>query len=770
MKLIQNENTVLLDDNSGQGQSKQMTIALSAKAFDILSSSLYKNKVRAIIRELSTNAWDAHVAAGNLEQPFEIQLPTNLDPTFYIRDYGTGMDEQTVFEVYNSLFASTKTATNDQAGCLGLGSKTPFSYTDQVTVTSIQDGTLKVYNIMKGNDGIPTLAKMAELSTDEPNGLKVQFAVNNQDCNSFLNEAEFVFTTFISGPPPKLLNTNLDARKLSGQLSRLSSNLLAMTRSSRYGYLSIIQGNVCYPVEREFLNEDLKNSLNHIDSGAYSYFIEVPIGTVDFTPSREALTGSKENYARLTPHLLHLEEHITQYFKDALGRYTQDDYTARWFISERRQAKKNSGIFSEYFFRKLCDENGLDGREIVRDAQYQTPDIKDLVDSLGLEVEKGYFGKGSYAQMVISLQTIREDEPDTSQPPVPTRQLKKGVPHNWSVGHPSDYETVDVYPMVSVHKSSHLMLANLWKSSSRTEIVLVDEKSAFRARMKSHYSGCEVARIVVKNYLQAPQDAAKLISLLPHIKVVKTSEIPNTRAAAGIRKAPKKQRWFVPFGKHESLANSELQTIEDMGMDPEDIFYYVVKSGDVTLGVDYGPNLVDDLFAEGIICSKNVVVIGSQRNIDKLLEVYPNAESLGKSVRNWFRDNYSYHEIRKLAKFSNHLNPSGGGSRQALQALFGKLTAEETESYFLGKKWAYFLTKSQTNLYDTVGRFFKVLDTVYREEHSKENSILSATADLYKRLENRFPLVTSYGRLDYNDKARRNALKLMKLKRREEND
>lgn len=40
-------------------------IQASAKAFEILSSNIYTNKVRAVIREYNCNAYDAHVAAGN---------------------------------------------------------------------------------------------------------------------------------------------------------------------------------------------------------------------------------------------------------------------------------------------------------------------------------------------------------------------------------------------------------------------------------------------------------------------------------------------------------------------------------------------------------------------------------------------------------------------------------------------------------------------------------------------------------------------------------
>jgi len=72
---------------SNVGEIGEFRIRNSAKAFNILSSGLYANKIKAIIRELSCNAIDSHTAAGTT-QPFEVHLPTTLEPWFSIRDFG----------------------------------------------------------------------------------------------------------------------------------------------------------------------------------------------------------------------------------------------------------------------------------------------------------------------------------------------------------------------------------------------------------------------------------------------------------------------------------------------------------------------------------------------------------------------------------------------------------------------------------------------------------------------------------------------------------
>ena len=50
---------------SGVSRESTFKIAASAQAFDILSSKLYTDVKLAIVRELSTNAYDAMVEAGN---------------------------------------------------------------------------------------------------------------------------------------------------------------------------------------------------------------------------------------------------------------------------------------------------------------------------------------------------------------------------------------------------------------------------------------------------------------------------------------------------------------------------------------------------------------------------------------------------------------------------------------------------------------------------------------------------------------------------------
>src|SRR5208282_3082230 len=99
----------------------------------------------------SCNAWDAHVMAGKGDLSFEIHLPTDFEPVFRITDYGTGLSHEDVMNLYCTYFATNKNDSNDVVGAMGLGSESPFCYTQSqddsqgFTVVSRFQGVKRIY-------------------------------------------------------------------------------------------------------------------------------------------------------------------------------------------------------------------------------------------------------------------------------------------------------------------------------------------------------------------------------------------------------------------------------------------------------------------------------------------------------------------------------------------------------------------------------------------------------------------------------------------------
>ena len=138
--ILNQEKNKCLTNTIGRTESTAFTIQANAKMFKILSSSLYSNKEKAIIREISCNAYDANIEACNGNKPIEIHLPNTLEPYFSVKDNGTGLTPEQMTKIYIQYGNSTKTDNNDAIGCLGLGSKSPFAYTSMFNVISISDG------------------------------------------------------------------------------------------------------------------------------------------------------------------------------------------------------------------------------------------------------------------------------------------------------------------------------------------------------------------------------------------------------------------------------------------------------------------------------------------------------------------------------------------------------------------------------------------------------------------------------------------------------
>jgi hypothetical protein len=272
---------------SNVGEIGEFRIRNSAKAFNILSSGLYANKIKAIIRELSCNAIDSHTAAGTT-QPFEVHLPTTLEPWFSIRDFGTGLSHDQVTKIYTTYFESTKTESNEFIGALGLGSKSPFSYTDNFTVTAIQNGRKGIYSAFINDVGVPSIALMGEDQVTESNGVEVKFSVNDRyDFSKFTDEARSVYRWF-----PVLPTITGNAITIE-RVEYETKNIIPGVHSRKYdGYgrnsSSIaVMGNIAYPIDVPQAEQAFEGLHKLLKCGLV---MEFGIGELDFQASREGLS------------------------------------------------------------------------------------------------------------------------------------------------------------------------------------------------------------------------------------------------------------------------------------------------------------------------------------------------------------------------------------------------------------------------------------------------------------------------------------------------
>jgi len=292
--MILNQDTPDVQTNV-TNKSKEFTIKTTAKAFKILSSGLYSDKIKAIIRELSCNAWDSHKSARN-KNPFFVHLPGSLEPWFSVRDFGIGLSEEDVMNLYSTYFESTKTNSNDQIGALGLGSKSPFSYTDSFNVTSIFDGFTKTYTAFIDKSGTPSIVKIHEEESGEHNGLEIKFAVDKQDFDEFAKKAGVVFRVF-TAKPTVVGNTRYTSYEQTMERV-LEGKGWFFYKTSFYNSekCMALQGNIEYPIDHNQLGE-LTNQQKFVVEN--KFYLDFKIGELDIAASREGLGYDEPTVANI---------------------------------------------------------------------------------------------------------------------------------------------------------------------------------------------------------------------------------------------------------------------------------------------------------------------------------------------------------------------------------------------------------------------------------------------------------------------------------------
>lgn len=287
----------------------------NAKMMKLLSDSLYSDKIKACIRELSTNAFDAHVMAGKQDVPFDVQLPdSNNGFMFKIRDYGVGMSPEQVENMYQTYGNSTKTDSNEQQGCMGLGSKSPFCYVEVFTSVSYFNGKQYTWVNSKDELGIPSLNRMSVKDTNEPNGFSVSFLCEKSDDDEFKSTAEEVYRpfpinpNFVNGPQADIKEDEVYLKGKDGDWIIVNRK----TRDRRYYYRKpskVVMGYVEYPIDADQLqdhSDDNKKGYRSSRDNKYttmlrsaSIVLNMDIGEVEMDISREGLQYTKATIAAL---------------------------------------------------------------------------------------------------------------------------------------------------------------------------------------------------------------------------------------------------------------------------------------------------------------------------------------------------------------------------------------------------------------------------------------------------------------------------------------
>lgn len=371
MKIEEKTNAI---ETGGLGASGSFSIKTTAAAFQMLSSGLYSNKIRAVVRELSSNAVDAHTMVQNHERPIEVKLPNNLDSQFYVKDFGPGLSDNAIMNMYTRYFDSSKQASNDFIGGFGVGSKSPFAYTDAFTVESRHDGMRRLYTAFIGEENTPQIAQIGTFPMEEgeTTGLTVSMPVKPQDFNSFEREAMDLFQWF--DVKPTLLGTS---RLVTTPSTTQASPGISWRQNAAYGESILIRmGQVVYSVDkyRESAPEEVQRAIRGLQR--FKPLLEVPIGSMSVAASREEVAYDKNTKEYLSKRL---PEAYSLAMRDVVQKLQSMDLT------EHDGRKQAYDFLQEYGLHQFVSDAKAD--EMVA-AKRQMPDLNHLLREQGISADQ----------------------------------------------------------------------------------------------------------------------------------------------------------------------------------------------------------------------------------------------------------------------------------------------------------------------------------------------------------------------------------------------
>ena len=310
MKIKSENRSVIQSDYNLKSTNFAIRAEDSPIIMEMMRSKIYSNKPAAVVREYTTNALDEH-KLHNISRPVELHAPTSNKPEFTVRDFGKGLTDQEVREIYVNYGCSTKRDTNDLTGGLGIGCKAGFAYGSQFSIISItkdDEGNVwkNSYIALIDESSTGTL-KHVERSPDNSleTGVEVGVGIDISDIPTFGKEIWNLWLTCTD--KPKILNPNAigPIETIEQTISilkdhkyyRTYNNTDEFTAHNKQTSALAVMGNIGYPINNYHLN-----GLSHTEKSLISnpnLHIKFKIGELNIASNREELEYNKETINNL---------------------------------------------------------------------------------------------------------------------------------------------------------------------------------------------------------------------------------------------------------------------------------------------------------------------------------------------------------------------------------------------------------------------------------------------------------------------------------------
>lgn len=325
----------------------QMGLNVNSLTFKTLIDGIYNNKLGAVIREISSNARDAHIKSENTD-PFEIILDTNnsnLVTKMTIKDYGNGLTKEEMIKYLCTLNSSSKRDSNDFIGFLGIGSKSPFSLVNNYNFTSYKDNNKIVLNFFRADNETPHYDIVTEPSDVTVNSVECNIIFYNQTIPVQDTLSEIYKQLILFDIQPRIIVNNIEENKT--EIYEPENFFSKVTETEHYFKLSRDDSPYYEDLHRKYTSCNLLISLGNViyqykisnyynvrSTSADTYIFKFDPQELSFNEGREFIVDVPANFDKIRNklnsifqelpivHLCKLNETYFEDFRDYLRKKT----------------------------------------------------------------------------------------------------------------------------------------------------------------------------------------------------------------------------------------------------------------------------------------------------------------------------------------------------------------------------------------------------------------------------------------------------------------
>jgi len=380
----------------------------SAHIMEMLRN-MYKEPYYAVVREYLSNALDAHRVA-KTTRPVEISTPNSFNPNLTLRDYGVGLgrdDSELLFSYGES--GHGKRETNDQLGHYGIGGKSGYAIASTLTFNTYKDGIERVwvcYLDAKGK-GRAKLVKQGESS--EADGVKVTIPIDTANldrCGAAVKRA-------IRGLTCPVI---VDGDEITPLYHVANEKTVLIVDKTADGWRAWVTEYTGYTAEFNVCIGGFLYSVVRTDITGVEWFpksfgsinVDVPVGWLSVTPSRDSLLLDDITRQRLEVLVTYMSEFYTEMLRRYIDRADTPSEAVKRYI--RIYNMSNAPGFNDAL---TCKWRGtaLDviGEARVDGVDSEVPLVGDLTDDVPFVMQ--YRRAGDRVSSPYKLQRLKSVSP-----------------------------------------------------------------------------------------------------------------------------------------------------------------------------------------------------------------------------------------------------------------------------------------------------------------------------------------------------------------------